>query len=55
MKKRRRMKHRMAKDPMRHMVYIPRDTPFDPYGIPITDEISDKLFDFYTKILRNSF
>ena len=47
MKKRRRMKHRMAKDPMRHLVYIPRETPFDPYGIPITDEISDKLVDLH--------
>ena len=41
------MKHRMAKGPMRQMVYIPRGTLFDPYGIPITDEISDKLVDLY--------
>ena len=32
---------------MRHLVYIPRETPFDPHGIPITDEISDKLVDLH--------
>ena len=46
-KRRCRMEKRKSKDPLRQLLIIPRDTPFDPYGIPISNEISEILVGIY--------